>query len=194
MEMLLASNNRDKADEFERIFWRHTILIPSDLGMVFEYEEKGESYLANATGKAFTCHEMASMPVIADDSGLCINALGGMPGVQSSRYGSSEGKLLSAREKNELVLSKLAGVEDRSAAFVCCLVLVLSDYRFFIIQETCEGEIALEQRGSGGFGYDPIFLVPERKMTIAELPDREKDEISHRGRACSRLLAVLETI
>jgi XTP/dITP diphosphohydrolase len=194
MEILLASNNRDKADEVERLFWNHTILLPADIGIVFDYEEKGESFLENAMGKALACYKLAKMPVLSDDSGLCVDALGGMPGVQSARFGAENGNILTASEKNSLLLSRLAGKGDRSASFVCCLVLVVSDYRFFIAQETCAGEITLAEKGSGGFGYDPVFFIPEKEMTIAELSDREKDEISHRGKAAARILAILDTL
>jgi XTP/dITP diphosphohydrolase len=194
MEILLASNNRDKADELERIFWNHSVLIPADLGIVFEYEEHGATFLENAVGKARACFELAAMSVLADDSGLCVDALGGMPGVGSARYGSEGGTILSASEKNKLLLSKLKGVEERDASFVCCLVLMLSDYRFFVAQETCPGVIALEQKGDGGFGYDPVFFIPEKEMTIAELEDREKDEISHRGKASLRILTILDSM
>jgi XTP/dITP diphosphohydrolase len=194
MEIMLASNNRDKAAEFERIFWNHSILLPGDLGFTFDYEEKGASFIENALGKAKTCYGLSSMPVIADDSGLCVDALGGMPGVGSARYGSEGGKLLTASEKNKLLLSKLQGNENRDAAFVCCLVLMLSDYRFFVVQETCEGVIAFEQKGSGGFGYDPVFFIPDLKKTIAELDDHEKDEISHRGRASARMLTLIDSL
>jgi XTP/dITP diphosphohydrolase len=194
MEILLASNNRDKADEFERIFWNHTILLPSSLGLDFEHDEKGTSFLENAYGKARACYDLAQMPVLADDSGLCVDALGGIPGINSARFGESEGKRLSASEKNILLLSKIERVTERAASFVCCLVLILSEYRFFIAQETCDGIITHEQKGTGGFGYDPLFFLEDKGMTIAELPDREKDEISHRGNASKRILSILDSL
>ncbi len=194
MEILLASNNKDKAAEFERIFWNHSILLPADLGISFEYEERGQTFLDNAFGKARACYDLSSVPVIADDSGLCVNALGGMPGVGSARYGSEGGKILTATEKNRLLLSKLEGTENRDASFVCCLVLMLSDYRFFISQETCDGIITLEQKGDGGFGYDPVFFIPDIGKTMAELDDHEKDEISHRGRASARILTLIDSM
>jgi XTP/dITP diphosphohydrolase len=191
-ELLLASNNAHKHDEFARLFPGFRILLPGDLGLSFEFEENGRSFLENALGKALSLHRMAGRPVIADDSGLCVNALGGEPGILSSRYGSApSGGLLEAPERNRYLLWRMQGMRDRSAFFVCCLVLVIEPTRFLVAQETVHGHITEAPRGGNGFGYDPLFLIPDRGMTIAELPDEEKDLVSHRGRAARRLLAIL---
>ncbi len=191
-ELLLASNNEHKHAEFVRLFPGVRILRPADLGIDFDFPEDGATFLDNALGKARALREAAGRPVISDDSGLCVEALGGDPGIYSSRYGSSGGGKLSAPERNAFLLAKLRGIADRRAHFVCCLVLELEADRLFVAQETVHGVIADGPRGGGGFGYDPLFLLPERGCTIAELPDAEKDTVSHRGRAARRIRAMLE--
>jgi len=192
-ELLLASNNTHKHDEFARLFPGFRIFLPKDLGLSFEFEENGQSFLENALGKALSLHRTAGRPVLADDSGLCVNALGGEPGILSSRYGSTpSGGILEAPARNRYLLWRMQGMRDRRAFFVCCLVLVIEPTRFFAAQETVHGLITEAPRGGNGFGYDPLFLIPDRGMTIAELPDEEKDLVSHRGRAARRLLAILQ--
>jgi XTP/dITP diphosphohydrolase len=130
--------------------------------------------------------------VIADDSGLSVAALGGEPGVSSSRFGAKDnGPLLSDEEKNRLLLAKMQGVENRRAVFVCCMVLILDELRFLAAQEVLEGSVALEPAGSGGFGYDPIFLLPDVDVTVAQVTEAAKDRISHRGKAARRILAAI---
>lgn len=191
-ELLLASNNDHKHAEFVRLFPGVRIVRPRDIGVAFDFAEDGASFLANALGKARALYEIAHRPVIGDDSGLCVAALDGAPGVQSARFGSVGGAKLETPARNALLLARLAGVADRSAHFVCCLVLVLDADRFIAVQETVHGVIAGEPRGAHGFGYDPLFLLPDRGRTIAELPDDEKDLVSHRGRAARRLRAMLD--
>jgi XTP/dITP diphosphohydrolase len=189
-ELVLASNNGFKHAEFVRLFPNHTIRRPLDLGIDFVFPEDGESFLENAFGKAIALYHAAKRPIIADDSGLCVAALGGEPGVYSSRYGAGvDGALLDSSKRNAYLLDRMEGIEDREAFFVCCMVLLVEESRFFIAQETVHGAIAESPRGDKGFGYDPLFLLPDRGMTIAELPDEEKDAISHRGRAARRILA-----
>jgi XTP/dITP diphosphohydrolase len=131
-------------------------------------------------------------PVLADDSGLCVDALDGGPGIFSARYGSAGGKKLGAAERNALLLeavnAALAGgnAGGRSCRFVCAMVLLYSPYRFYAVQETLEGELVPDikaGRGSGGFGYDPIVFLPEKGRTVAELSEEEKNSASHRGKA-----------
>ena len=192
-ELLLASNNTHKHQEFLRLFPGVRILVPRELGIDFSFEEDGETFLENAFGKATALYSIAKRPVIADDSGLCVRALGGQPGVLSSRFGSGAGgALLDAPRRNAYLLDRMEGIQDRDAYFVCCLVCVLEEGRFLAAQETVHGEIAEAPRGDNGFGYDPLFLLGQRGKTIAELPDEEKDGISHRGRASRRIIAVLK--
>jgi XTP/dITP diphosphohydrolase len=191
MEILLASNNSHKHDEFVRLFPGHLVRMPRDLGREFDFLENGSTFLENAMGKARALWESARVPVAADDSGLCVAALGGEPGIRSARYGSNGGENLTAPRRNAFLLERMKGVEDRRAFFVCCLVLFLDESRFFVAQETVHGTICRDPRGEGGFGYDPLFLLPGRGLTIAELADDEKDMVSHRGRAARRILAML---
>ena len=191
-ELLLASNNQHKSREFARLFRGVTIVLPRDIGIDFDFPEDGETYLANAQGKAAALYRLAHRPVIADDSGLCVASLGGEPGIFSARYGSAPGSApLDAPRRNELLLKKMSGTTERAAYFVCCLVLVLSDERFFVAQETVPGVITTAPRGANGFGYDPLFLLPKLGKTMAELPDADKDRLSHRGRAARRIRALL---
>jgi XTP/dITP diphosphohydrolase len=191
-ELLLASNNDHKHAEFVRLFPGVRIVRPREIGVDFEFAEDGASFLANALGKARALYEIAHRAVIGDDSGLCVAALGGAPGVRSSRYGSDGTRKLETPERNALLLARLADAADRRAFFVCCLVLVLDEERFIAVQETVHGEIVSSPRGANGFGYDPLFLIPDRGLTIAELPDAEKDLVSHRGRAARRLRVILD--
>jgi XTP/dITP diphosphohydrolase len=195
MKLLLATNNRHKWREFQRIFHGHEILTPRELKMNFHFEETGSSYLNNALGKAMALYERVRQPVLSDDSGLSVPALGGEPGIRSARYGP-EGKeeRLSDRQRYLYLLDRMKAVEDRRAFFICCMVLVLDEQRFFAAQETLTGGITEEPAGEGGFGYDPVFYVPERQMTVAELPDVVKDRISHRGRAGRRILSILDSL
>ncbi len=133
--------------------------------------------------------EYRKVTVVADDSGICVHALGDRPGVYSARYGSES---LSDAERNALLLAEMEGAEDRGAHYVCCMVAVRGEDRFGVAQETWHGEVAMEpSRGTGGFGYDPVFLLPERGLTVAEISDEEKDSLSHRGKASRRLWSYL---
>lgn len=193
-ELLLASNNGHKHAEFARLFPGVRIVLPREIGLAFDHPEDGDTFFANAFGKAAALHALARRPVIADDSGLCVEALDGAPGLHSARYGSEGGAKLAAPDRNALLLARLAGVADRRAHFVCCLVLVLDRDRFLAAQETVHGLIAPAPRGARGFGYDPLFLLPDRGLTIAELPDAEKDLVSHRGRAARRIAVMMDGI
>jgi XTP/dITP diphosphohydrolase len=194
MEIYLASNNTHKRDEFVRLFPGHRILLPAESGLEFDFEENGKSFWENAMGKAHALFRLVHAPVLADDSGLCVAALGGQPGVVSHRFGARNGKNLEAGERNAYLLSRMKGVEDRAAYFLCSLVLLLEGVRFFAVQETVNGIITEAPRGANGFGYDPVFLVPETGKTIAELSDAEKDRLSHRGRASRRMLSLMQTL
>ncbi|RKX72688.1 MAG: non-canonical purine NTP pyrophosphatase, partial [Spirochaetes bacterium] len=159
MELLLATGNPHKKEELSRILHPHRVLIPSDLGISFDADETGTTYLENALIKARTLRDLSGgRTVLADDSGLSVPALGGAPGVYSARYGSDESDSeLEAPERNQLLLANMADIkgENREAFFVCCMALILDDYRVFTAQETFSGIIALKPYGAGGFGYDP---------------------------------------
>ena len=196
MKILLASNNLHKKQEFERLLSSHTIYLPSDLGITFDFEEDEPSFTLNALGKAQSLRALVpnEYVILSDDSGLCVDALFGGPGVRTARYGMDVfGRMLQSEERNEFLLKNLRHLktkEERKAYFVCALAVVFDPYRVFTISESVEGYIANQSSGVKGFGYDPVFVVSEIDKTMAELSDEEKDRYSHRGRA-SRLLATL---
>lgn len=192
MEIILASGNRHKLFELKEILKGHTVLLPEDIGIDFDFEETGSSYLENSYGKAYALFNRINRPVIADDSGLSVAALNGAPGIYSARYGSKDGVLLEAPERNLFLLKQLKGMEDLSAEFICCMTLVLEENRFFVAQESFKGEITENSTGINGFGYDPVFYLPEYGKTLAELPEEEKNKISHRGKAGHRIARLLE--
>jgi len=199
MNIWFATNNAHKKQELEAII-NMPLKIPAEEGIKFNPEETGTTFCENALLKAHELKKLLKAKndlVIADDSGLCVDALNGRPGVFSANYGEKNGKKLLSNEKNLLLLEELENEIKRSARFVCTLVL-LSDYdRFFIAQETLEGEIVKSielARGTGGFGYDPIFLVPEYGRTLAELSAEEKNSISHRGKAGKIITSLLDKI
>ena len=195
MELLLATGNSHKAEEFRHILKGHRILIPGDLDLEFDYEETGTTFFENSYGKAMYLHRLSGKPVIADDSGLCVTALDGAPGIYSARYGAEPGKPdLSSEERNALLLSRMAGIKEREAFFVCAMVLVMGEHRFFAVQETVGGVIINEPRGTGGFGYDPLLYLPEKGLTIAEISAEEKNRISHRGLAGRRMAGIIASL
>ncbi len=195
MEIIFATGNAHKAQEIQEIMKEHKILIPADLGIPFEYEETGSTFFENSFGKAMHLYKLTGKPVIADDSGLCVSALGGAPGIYSARYGSSPGKPdLDSPSRNKLLLEKLEGEENREAFFVCSMVFVLDEHRFYGVQETIAGKIITESRGEKGFGYDPVFYLPERGKTIAQLPAEIKNRISHRGLAGEKMALLINSL
>lgn len=190
MKIYFATGNAHKREELARILADHEIVMPSDEGIAFDPDETETTFFGNSVLKARALYELTHCPVIADDSGLCVDALGGAPGILSARYGSEGGQKLDSAARNELLLSRMRGIEDRSCRFVCNMVLYLGPDRFFSAQETLEGSLIDKMRGSGGFGYDPLVLVPELGLTVAELSPEKKDELSHRGKA-GRVIARL---
>lgn len=192
MTIYLATGNRHKAEEFGRMLQDHHIILPSDQGISFNPDETGETFFANAFIKAQSLYEIVHKPVLADDSGICVDALGGEPGVYSARFGSTDGKDLSSEERNRLLLEKLSGISDRNARFVCNLVLYYGPHRYISVQETLEGEIVSTQgSGTGGFGYDPVLYLHEFGKTVAELDPSLKDRVSHRGKAMEKMIFLL---
>jgi len=208
MKIYLASGNLHKKQEFQGIFNEHEIVIPADEGINFDPEETGDSFIANSLIKAEALWEITKQPVLADDSGICVDILGGLPGIYSARYsgrnsrqGASDGKKLQQEERNRLLLEDVAqeisirNQDNRFCHYVCAMVLYLSKDRFYAVQETMEGELIKDfslAKGQGGFGYDPIVILPEYKKTVAELSAEEKNIISHRGKAGKKLQEFLE--
>lgn len=190
MEIFFASGNEHKRAEMERLFGEK-IKLPEDEGIIFDPIENGDTFIENALIKANTLYELTGKPVLADDSGLCVEALGGRPGIFTSRYGCSDAVHLNSKEQYTLLLKELEGEENRKAYFICALVFQLSKHQIYIVQEKVDGYIALSPYGKGGFGYDPVFLVEELGITAAELPPSKKDWYSHRGRAVRKLKVLL---
>ena len=194
MEIILASGNAHKRAEFVRMLPSWNVLLPQEKGISFSCEENGSSFIDNALIKARTLTALAPKGsiVLADDSGLCVDALGGQPGIHTARYGMiSGGEELTSEARNALLLKNMG---QRSAHFVCALTLALDPYRIFVVQEAVDGHIAFSPYGKGGFGYDPVFLCDELGMSMAEASDAMKDRYSHRGRAIRHLARLLEEI
>jgi len=198
MNIWFATNNAHKKEELQAIL-QTNLKIPSEEGIDFDPEETGLTFYENALLKARELRKILrnTDAVIADDSGLCVDALEGRPGIYSARYGSENGKKLTSEQRNNLLLDELGDNPKRSARFVCAMVLLLSDDRFFLAQEAIEGEIVKGRemsKGEGGFGYDPIFLVPGLGRTAAELSSQEKNNISHRGKAGKHIASILKNL
>jgi len=183
MEIVLATGNSHKVEELSQILSDHTLLTPADLNLQFSFDETGITYYENSFGKAKALYKLCGKPVMADDSGLSVNAMDGAPGIYSARYGAEDGENLTDKEKYELLLKNMEGNTDRRASFVCCMVLILDEYRIYSVQETMDGQLAEKPSGSGGFGYDPVMFIPEKGRMVAELSPDEKNSISHRGKA-----------
>lgn len=194
MKIYLASGNEHKKDEFVQILSGIDIVLPKQENIEFDPEETGTSFFENAMLKARFLYKTVKQPVIADDSGLCIDYLNGMPGIYSARYGDENGCVLSFDQKINKVLTELKNVQNRKAYFVCCIVLLLNEHRFYAVQEICEGYISKKAAGTNGFGYDPIFYVKEFGKTFAELSEDEKNKISHRGKALFSLKKIISGI
>lgn len=192
MNIVVATGNLHKKRELHEILPGVNLLLPADVGVTFDFEETEDSFLGNALGKARTLFGKTGSPVLADDSGLVVPSLGGEPGIYSARYGADHfGRNLESEERNRYLLDKMAHSEDREAYFICCMVLMLEAQRVFTVQETFHGTIMKAPSGTGGFGYDPVFFVPELGKSAAELTSREKNQISHRGKAGLRIARLL---
>ena len=191
MKMVLASKNPHKLTELEAILSRLGIevVLESQVGVDVEVEETGTTFEENAALKATAVMRASGLPAIADDSGLCVTALAGGPGVYSARYG---GEGLNDKQRYELVLKGLSGQMDRSAKFVSCICCAFPNGDKVEARGECAGMIAYSPQGADGFGYDPIFLVPEAKKTFAQMDADEKNAISHRGAALQKFKVELE--
>lgn len=191
MKLVLASKNAKKLVEMNDILSHLGVEVCSeaDAGVDVEVEETGTTFEENAALKAKAVMETTGLPAIADDSGLCVNALGGGPGVYSARYG---GEGLNDQDRYRLVLTGLSGQLDRSAKFVSAICCAFPNGDTVTARGECPGLITYSPRGEDGFGYDPIFLVPETKKTFAQMTAQEKNAISHRGVALQKFKVELE--
>jgi len=192
MRVLVATHNRGKLREFEQIFAGLGLELArlDDAGIDWEVDETGTTFEANARLKAETYGAATGLATLADDSGLEVDTLGGEPGVYSARYG---GPGLSEVQRYELVLEKLRGVpaERRGARFYCVIALARPGQPTLTFDGEVKGAITEGPQGTGGFGYDPVFWVPEYGCTMAELPAEVKNRISHRARAAAKVAKVL---
>ena len=183
MKVILASKNPHKLTELSAILSQHgfEIALESEYGLDIDVDETGTTFEENSLLKAEAVMKASGLPVLADDSGLMVDALNGAPGVYSARYGhkSSDG------ERTEFLLENMKGVPDdkRTAKFVCVITCLWPDGRTIVARGECPGVITREVHGENGFGYDPVFYLPELGMTYAELPSEQKNAISHRARA-----------
>ncbi len=191
MRILIATHNKHKLSEMARILepMGYEVVTDTDLGFTLtEAEENGSTFLENARIKAESGCKESGLPCIADDSGLCVDALGGEPGVFSARYSGEHGD---DKVNNEKLMFNLKDVpdENRTARFVCAICVSFPDGSEITAEGACEGKIGYEYRGNNGFGYDPLFMVGDK--SFAELSAEEKDAISHRGNALKKLEKLL---
>lgn len=194
MDVLLASTNPHKVREFRRLLdgTPLRLLTPLDTGFSpLVVPEEGQTFAANAEVKASAYLAAYSIPVLADDSGISVNALAGAPGVRSARFGSP---MLDDTGRLHYLLAQMEGIPDgkRGAHYTCCLVLARPGQSPLVVSGYCYGVIGhTEARGATGFGYDPIFIIPSLGRAIADLTPEQKDRIGHRGKAVHALLATL---
>ena len=191
--LIFATGNEHKMVEIREILGELPVEILSmkDVGIKADIVENGSTFEENALIKAKEVCKLAGEMVLADDSGLEIDYLNGEPGIYSARY---MGEDTSYRIKNQNLIDRLEGVpeEKRTARFVCAIAAAFPDGRSFVVRGTIEGIIGYEERGTNGFGYDPIFYLPERGVSTAEIPPEEKNSISHRGNALRKMKELLE--
>jgi XTP/dITP diphosphohydrolase len=193
-ELLLATTNPGKQRELSRLLdgIPGRLVLPAEVGLDEQVAEPHHTYAENAAEKAIAFSRASGLPALADDSGLEVAALDWGPGVRTGRFGGPD-----VSDPVALILERLAGQADRRARMVCWLALAVpqpgSDPRVELYSGVMDGSVATEKRGSGGFGYDPIFELPSG-LTTAELPDAEKDRISHRGRAVAAALPRLREL
>ncbi|MDD4461033.1 MAG: RdgB/HAM1 family non-canonical purine NTP pyrophosphatase [Eubacteriales bacterium] len=188
MQIILATANEDKVREIEEIIGRRDLHLVSmrQAGFTDDIEENGDSFAANALIKARAVHQITGGYVLADDSGLAIDPLDGAPGIYSARFAGIDADYPTKINKLHDLLAPFPP-ETWTARFICVMALILPDGRSELFEGICRGRIAQSARGRNGFGYDPVFLLPERGQTMAELDPAEKHAISHRGRALKKL-------
>ena len=192
MKYALATHNPGTLKEMAAILARFGVKVvsPKDLGLTVDVEETGTTFAENAMLKAKAICAAAQLPAIADDSGLCVDALNGGPGVYSARYG---GEGLDDRGRYMLLLNNMRGQTTRAAHFACAIACAFPNGDTLTAEGRCDGTIAFAPMGEGGFGYDPVFFVPEKAKTFGQLTAEEKSAISHRGRALESFVGKLET-
>ncbi len=193
-QLLIATNNAGKVEELNELLMEAGVelITPKQIGLQLEVEEDGRNYAENAAKKALAFAQASGLHSLADDSGLEVDALGGAPGMYSARYSSKPGA--NDADRRAFLLQNLRAEHAPrpwTALFHATIAIATPEGRVELAEGFCPGEIIPEERGSGGFGYDPIFLLPERGLTMAELEREEKNRLSHRGRAVRAALPVL---
>lgn len=194
-QILIATKNEGKVAEFKALFEQYHTQVISLLDLpneIEDVEETGDTFEENAQLKAEQISALLDVPVLADDSGLVIDALDGRPGVYSARYA---GLAKNDQDNNNKVLQELKQIpmENRTARFVCVLAVARPGMETFFVKGTCEGKISYSEKGTNGFGYDPIFIPEGYSETMAEMNPDQKNQLSHRGRAITQLNEWLRT-
>ena len=188
LKVIIATKNAGKAKEFVKMFELYNIEVKTllDFPEFAEIEETGKTFEENAILKAETVCAQLGVMAIADDSGIMVDALDGRPGIYSARYAGVE---KDDEANNDKLLEELKNVplEERTARYYCALAFASPNHRTITVHDTCEGVIASKRQGTNGFGYDPLFYLPERGKTMAEITAQEKNEISHRAKALRKL-------
>jgi len=194
-KLLIATNNRGKLREYAGLLGGlpFQLVTLAEAGIAADIQETGSTMAENAVQKATAYARLSGLTTLADDSGLEVDALGGEPGPLSRRYA---GENVSDRERNEYLLGKLQGIpwEKRGGRFRCVIAIATPGGKVETCEGVCEGIIALDSKGEGGFGYDPIFQLPEPGRRMAELTLEEKNRISHRARAAEKARAILQRL
>ena len=185
MDIVICSKNNGKIKEFERLLKNYKVKFysMSDLKIDDDVIEDGKTFMENALIKAKTISKKYNVVALSDDSGLCVDALNGAPGIYSARYAGDHKQL----DNNQLLMKNMEGIKNRNAHFTCALCLYFPNDKYLLFEEYSYGEIAYEKMGDNGFGYDPYFYVPELKKTYAMMSAEEKDLYSHRAKAIKKL-------
>ena len=196
MDIFVATNNSHKVRELAALMSGCTLHLASELGLAFECDETGLTFRENALQKARALEKTigSSYYILADDSGLLVDSLPGQLGIHTARYGNTKDKILTSAERNAYLLHNLEGIKDRTAHFVCYLVLYKDGKIVCESYETADGYITQQPSGMAGFGYDPVFFCNEAGCVMAELPEEEKNRFSHRGKAVRSLLNAMKTL
>ena len=193
MKLLVATGNVGKVREFRHLLapLEAKLCFPSELGLEIEVPEEGSSYAENARTKAIAYHQVTGLLTLADDSGLEVDALEGAPGIRSARFAPG-----SDADRVRTLLSRIRDVpsEQRTARFCCVIAVVSPNGQTYYAEGICEGMISFGLTGDGGFGYDPVFYLPDHECTMAQLPQPEKNRISHRARAVEGALPTLRRL
>ena len=190
-KLIIASNNNGKIKEIKDLLAHLDIEVLSlaDANIDIDVEETGVTFKENAYIKAKEIYDLVKIPVLSDDSGLEVAGLNNEPGIYSARYAGPE----KDNEKNiDLLIKNVSNLEDRSARFVTAMALIISDEEEHVVESYLEGEIITERRGTNGFGYNPIFYVPEYKRTLGEIEDELRNKITHRSKALRLILKYIE--